>query len=121
MKIKNIEVNFDFFDADDAERFENAAKVVVKQCEEKKQENLSYSEAIRQECIVIEDFFDKVFGEGTSQKLFEGKKNLVEHIKTFEDIVKAKQEKRKDLQNTFDRYMPNREQRRNNKFNRNKR
>ena len=121
MKIKDIEVDFDFFDADDAERFENEAKIIKEQSEKKKKENLSYPEAIREECKVIEDFFDKVFGEGVSQKLFNGKKNLAEHIKTFEDIIQAKLEKQKDLQNTFDRYMPNREQRRNNKFNRNRR
>ena len=31
MKIKNIEVNFDFLDADDMEKFENEAKKVIEE------------------------------------------------------------------------------------------
>ena len=120
MKIRDIEVNFDFLDADDIERFEAAAKVVVEKCKEKQEEKMSYANAIREECQIIEDFFDKVFGEGISQSLFEGKKNLEEHIKAFEDIIRAKEEKQKDLQNTFDRYKPNREQRRYNQYHRNR-
>ena len=116
MKIKDIEVNFDFLDADNAEKFENAAKIVLEKCKEKQKNEMSYSESIKEECKVIEEFFDKVFGEGISQKLFNGKKNLGEHITAFEDIVKAKIEKQKDLQTVYDRYQPNREQRRYNQY-----
>ena len=35
MKIKNIEVNFDFLDADDVERFEKEARKVVEECQNK--------------------------------------------------------------------------------------
>ena len=116
MKIKNIEVDFDFLDADDAEKFENGAKEVIEKCKEKREQEMSYSQSIKEECQVIEEFFDKVFGEGISQSLFKGKKNLGEHITAFEDIVKAKIEKQKDLQTVYDRYKPNREQRRYNQF-----
>lgn len=116
MKIRNIEVDFNFLDADDIERFEKEAKKVQEECEKKKNTKMSISEAIRGECNIINNFFDKVFGEGISLKMFNGKSNLEDHIKAFEDIVKEKIEKQKDLQNTFDRYQPNREQRRYNKY-----
>lgn len=116
MKIKDIEVEFNFLDADDVEKFENAAKEVMEKCKERQKEKMSYSDAIKEECQVIEEFFDKVFGDGLSQKLFNGKKNLEEHINAFEDIVKAKIEKQKDLQTVYDRYQPNREQRRYNQY-----
>ena len=32
MKIRNIDVEFDFFDADDMERFEREAKIVKEKC-----------------------------------------------------------------------------------------
>lgn len=121
MKLKNIEVKFDFLDADDIERFEKAAKKVTEKCKEKEEEKLSMSEAIKEECMIIENFFDEVFGEGTSQKLFEGRKNLTEHIEIFKEIIKAKQEKQADLQETFNRYKPNRQQRRYEKYHGNKR
>lgn len=120
MKIRNIEVDFDFLDADDVERFENEARKVKEKCELKENENMTYAQAIREECKVIDEFFDGVFGEGISQKIFGGKNNLGDHIKAFEDIVKAKNEKQKDFQNTLERYQPNRQERRYNKYHKRK-
>lgn len=116
MKIRDIEVSFDFLDADDVERFEKEAQRVKEECEVKNKEELSYSEVIRKECNIIDRFFDNVFGEGIAEKLFKGKKNLNEHMKAFEDIINTKIEQQRGLQNTLDRYQPNREQRRYNKY-----
>ena len=116
MKIRNIEVDFDFLDADDVERFENESKRVVEECRNKAKSLMNCSEVIREECNIIENFFDNVFGKGISEKIFNGKKNLNDHIKAFEDIVKMKNEQQRDLQTTLDRYQPNREQRRYNKY-----
>lgn len=113
MKIRDIEVDFDFLDADDVRKFENEAKRVEEECEKKDIETLSYSEAIRRECKIIENFFDNVFGEGISKKIFKGKMNLIEHINTFQDIVNEKVKKQEELRKTLNRYLPNREQRRN--------
>lgn len=112
MKIRNIEVDFSFLDADDVEKFEQEAERVKKECELKGKEQMPYSQAIREECKIINSFFDNVFGIGTSEKIFGNKNNLEEHIKAFEDIVKEKIEQQRGLQNTFERYQPNREQRR---------
>ena len=43
MKIKDIEVDFNFLDADDMERFENEARKVKEECKEKKNRNDSIS------------------------------------------------------------------------------
>lgn len=120
MKIREIEVEFDFLDADDIKKFEIEAEKVKNKCKETKVEKMSYSEAIKSECAIINDFFDNVFGEGISQKIFKGKNNLSEHIKAFEDIVNEKIAQQKQLNNIFERYQPNREERRYNKFNKRK-
>lgn len=114
MKIKNIEVNFEFLDADDMERFENEAKNVITKCElqEKGKEKLSYSQIIREQCKIINIFFDNVFGEGVSEKLFRNKSNLQEHIEAFEEIVKEKEKQQTTLVSSLNRYQPNRETRR---------
>ena len=112
MKIKNTEIDFDLFDADNVEKFEKEAQKVKEKCEKYGKENKSYSQAIREECQIIEEFLDNVFDNGISEKIFEGKKNLLEHINVFQDIVNEKLKKQNDLNNTFNRYMPNREQRR---------
>ena len=77
---------------------------------------MTASQTIKEECKIINNFFDKVFGDGISEKIFKGKNNLLEHIKAFEDIINEKIKVQKDLQGTFDRYQPNREQRRYNQY-----
>lgn len=122
MKLGNIEVDFSFTDADDLERFENGAKKVKELSSQYEKKELSMSEAIKEECKIIDDFFDEVFGEGTANKIFEGKKDLKEHIEMFSDIVNEKVKQTKDFKDMYDsleyksKYMPNRETRRYNKF-----
>lgn len=123
MKLRNIEVNFSFTDADCIERLENAAKKVKEKSELKDKEEKSLSEAIREECKIIDEFFDEVFGKGIADKIFKGKKDLQEHMELFTDIINAKIETTKATQNLYDtlenraKYMPNRETRRHNKYN----
>lgn len=122
MRIKNIEVEFSFSDADDLERLENSAKKVKEISAEYEKKELSVSEAIREECKIINDFFDEVFGEGISEKLFNGKNDLKEHIDLFKDIIDEKVRQTNAFQNMYNnieynsKYMPNREQRRFNKY-----
>lgn len=123
MKLKGIEVDFSFTDADCIERLENAAKKVKEKSELKDKEEKSLSETIREECKIIDEFVDEVFGKRISEKIFKGKKDLQEHMELFTDIINAKIATTKDTQNLYDtlenraKYMPNRETRRYNKYN----
>ena len=112
MKIKNIEIDFNFLDADNVEKFESEAKKVVEKTQNNKSKEMQYSEAIRFECNIVEEFIDNVFGTGISEKLFEGKKDLLEHIQIFQEIVDEKNKKQAELQSIYNRYAPNREHRR---------
>ena len=126
MKLKGIEVDFSFTDADCIERLENAAKKVKEKSELKNKEEKSLSETIREECKIIDEFVDEVFGKRISEKIFKGKKDLQEHMELFTDIINAKIATTKDTQNLYDtlenraKYMPNRETRRYNKYNKGK-
>lgn len=111
MKILDVEIDFDLFDADQVEKFEVEAKKVLEASKTTKIEDLSFSEALRIECQIVEDFFDNVFGKGISEKLFKGKKNLTEHIKAFEEIVSEKARKQTELEATLNKYLPNRDSR----------
>lgn len=114
MKLKDIEVDFDFLDADDIERFENEANKVIEESEKYKDKEISMSEEIKIECNLIDAFLDNVFGEKTSQKLFNGKKNLREHVEIFKYIMDEKIKYTNEISSIYQRYQPNREQRRNN-------
>ena len=118
MKLRDVEVDFSFTNADDVERLEKGIELVKNKTIEYKKKEISLSEAIRNECKVIEEFFDTVFGEGISQKLFDGKMDLQEHSELFMEIANEKIKQTKGMQDLYDnldyktKYMPNREQRR---------
>ena len=122
MKLGNIDVDFSFTDADDLERFENGAKKVKEISSNYEKQELSVAEAIRKECEIINNFFDEVFGDKISEKIFKGKNDLKEHMELFVDIVNEKVRQTQAYQNMYNnieynsKYMPNREQRRYNKF-----
>lgn len=124
MKLGNIEVDFSFTDADDLERFENSARKIKEEASKHRKQHYNISEVIKEECKIIDNFFDEVFGEGTSKKLFNNKKDLKEHMKLFTDIVNEKVEQTKAFQNLYNdleshnRYKPNRETRRYNQYHR---
>lgn len=121
MKLKDIEVEFSFTDADDLERLENATKRVKEKAETEEKKELSLSEKIKKECNIIEEFIDEVFGKGLSLKIFKGKKDLQEHMELFTDIMNYKIDTTRNFQNLYDnleyksKYMPNRETRRHGK------
>lgn len=104
MKIKNIEIEFDFLDADNVEIFEKEAQKVVEKAQEKKE--MTYSQALRMECDIVEEFLDNVFGEGISKDLFNGKKNLKEHIEIFQYVVDEKNKAQADMQKLYNKYAP---------------
>ena len=120
MKLKDIEVEFSFTDADCIERLEKASKKVKEETEKYQKQEMDLSKAIRKECEIINNFIDEVFGEGIAEKVFKGKNDLQEHMELFTDIMNAKIETTKATQNLYDsleykaKYMPNRKTRRHN-------
>ena len=84
LKICGQELELDLFDADTMETYEKSLDKVVKRSKEaKKHTGLSNAEGIRETCGIVKDFFDEVFGEGTSEKLFKGKDNLLVCMDAF--------------------------------------
>ena len=109
MNIKGIEIDFDFLDADNVEKFEREAKILIEKTEKKEIVELSYAEALKQECEIVEVFIDNVFGEGVANEIFKGKHNLGEHIQVFQLIVDEKNKKQEELSKLMNRYLPKKE------------
>lgn len=110
MTINGYEIDIDFTDADVIERIENGKKILYNGAEDLKQkkddENFNFAEGIRQECKMIKEFFDYVFGEGTSEKIFKGKNSLNLCLKAYEDIVDASEKQIDELNKKIDAYSP---------------
>lgn len=113
MNILGMELEFDFFDADQLEIYEKENMRVVERVKEPTQyEGKSTADSIRIQCTVINDFFDAVFGQGTSDKLFKGRNNLKDHMEAFGIMANEAMESRKDLDAVMDKYGSNRAERR---------
>ena len=110
MKINGIDFDVDFTDADIIEKIDEGCKKVEEETEklQENENNLTPAEGIRQECKIIKDFLDYVFGDGTSKKLLGEKDSLVLCINTFEDIIKARDEQVKSIENRLNKYSPER-------------
>ena len=109
MSINGVEFYIDFTDADIVEKIEKGSKEVYDKAQELKQkENLSPAEGIRQECKIIKEFLDYVLGEGTSEKIFNGKDSLNQCLQAFEDIINARDKEMKEIQDAISKYSPER-------------
>lgn len=108
MKINNVELDIDFTDADTIETIEKGRKELIEKCNNLDIDKLTPAEGIRQECKIIKDFFDCVFGEGTSQKLFGEKNSYKLCFEAFEDIIEARDKQLGEIKNRLDNYSPDR-------------
>lgn len=69
-------------------------------------------EQIEAMCHIIFDFFNHIFGEGTSKKLFGDKVSLALCMDAFESFMKQKAEQEEAFQKRAEKYSGNRSQRR---------
>ena len=71
MNIFGVELEYDFFDADQLEVYERENAKVAEDIKEPTQyEGKSTADALRIQCQIVDNFFDAVFGSGTAQKIF---------------------------------------------------
>ena len=118
MKILNteIETDFDYNDADDAERFEKVMKETGEKLSNITEEGKTRAEVIRETCEYIFECFDKIFGEETHKKIFKGKCNLIQCIDAYdslmEEMIKQNNESFEKATKFTQKYSPNRATRR---------
>ena len=116
LKINNVELELDLMDADMAEKYEKAYRNMQRDVENIPK-NLSLAESIRKQCKLIFNFFDEVFGEGTSKKIFGNKTNLRECIKAVKTLIDHVNKDVEESNKIINKYSPNRVARRDSKFN----
>lgn len=113
MNILGVELDFDFFDADQLEIYERENLKVAEDINEPTQyEGKNTADSIRIQCRIVDNFFDALFGAGTAQKIFNGKANIRDHMEAFGIMAQAARESRGDLEAIEEKYSPNRAERR---------
>lgn len=118
IKINGIEFEFDAFDADDVEKAKKEMNKVVVSLENPPK-NLDRVGAIKYTVKNVGDCFNNLFGADSAKKIFKGKTNMKLALKAFEDLTVGIQaqdrEFEKEMEETTQKYSPNRAARRNNK------
>lgn len=97
MKILDKEIDFDFFDAEQMERYEKESEIAQKELNSIDVNKMKMSELINKTCTTIEKCFDNIFGEGSSKEIFKGKRNFKLCLRAFKDLVKARKEQEDEL------------------------
>lgn len=117
--INGAELELDMEDADVQERYENALELFD---EERKQipQDIKLSEFTRSACSLFKRLFDRIFGDGTSEKIFSGVSvSFSEYMKVYNNFLEfvnsQVNETNAYVKEMLAKYRPNRQQRRNKK------
>ena len=111
MTINGVEFDIDFTDADFIERYDEKTKEVEQQIGALREKSLSPAQGIRQECKIIKDFLDYVIGDGTSEKIFQGKDSLNLCLNAFEDMINEVDRQQQEFDARLKKYSPERTKR----------
>ncbi|HJC73214.1 MAG TPA: hypothetical protein H9698_10555 [Candidatus Ruthenibacterium merdavium] len=89
MTLNGIEFDFDFTDADDLERFENAYDALQKAQENAEAQNEKASVIVRSQCLAVKAFFDEVLGEDAYAQLVQKPSSMEQNNDAIFDFVEA--------------------------------
>ena len=113
MNVLGVELEFDFYDADQLEVYERENKALVDKINNPElYEGKGNADALRIQCKIVNEFFDNVFGYGTAERIFHGKNNIKDHMEAFGIVADAAMESGTEFKNMADKYSPNRAERR---------
>ncbi len=113
LKICGQELELDLFDVDVMEVYEKSKERTLKRFGEiDKCEGMSNADGMREMCKSIKAFFDELFGEGTAEKLFEGKNNFEVCMDAFAAVASEEGKMVGRLNAIANKYSLNRAQRR---------
>lgn len=109
-----VELELDMTDPGVVEKYELSCKKMEDESKAMPKDGMK-SVLIRHYCTMIRNFLDRIFGEGTSNKLVEKESGiaLTDCYESFLDFVASQNQLLSDKQNRItSRYSPNRAQRR---------
>ena len=95
IEINGVELELNLLDADVVEEYERLTKKIVARIQNKKAyEGKSNAEAMRYQCRCVDEFFDGLFGPGTSEELFPKKGDLAARMDGFGKAMGAMEDSR---------------------------
>lgn len=111
--INGIELELNLLDADVIEKYEKLNDEIVKKIQDPKAyEGKSTAESMRYQCRCVEQFFNDLFGEGTSERVFPKNNDLGNRLEAFGETAKLAKSAGTELNTIIDKYAPGRVQNR---------
>lgn len=104
MKILEKEIEFDFLDVDNLEKYEIALEQYLDEVNKIKQFQGKDSEGYKMLCEIVYDFFDKIIEKGAGEKILGKKRNFRNCLIAMEQIVQEKQNSDKEISDILNRY-----------------
>lgn len=118
-EINNLKLELDMEDADVQERYENAFEKLSEEENQIKKDG-KMSEFTRSYCNMFVRLYDRIFGEGTSEKIFAGIPiSISRYIEIYDSFLEFVKQQTDDVNaniaKKIAKYRPNRQQRRSKK------
>ena len=110
-KFNNFETDIDFADADFMEKFEDSYQKMVEESE-KAPKIGRVSEITRAQCKVFDDFYDRLFGDEASTKMFLGKNSMDMRVQAANSLFDFRNSEQSRYNNMVNKYIPSRKTRR---------
>lgn len=85
VNVNGVDLEVDLFDLEFAQRYEDGLESVQK--EATKQSDKKIADVIKTQCTAVFNFFDDLFGEGTSEAIFGERVNLMACLSAFKSIT----------------------------------
>lgn len=104
IEINGVTLQADFMDADFIERFEPAVYEMREGINESKTMQGDVAAKYKVLNHAIEDGFDKIFGDGTAGRIFQGSKNVMVHMEAMSKIVEAQNAEKKQFNDFSNKY-----------------
>lgn len=103
--INGVTLTGDLMDADFMDVFESAMIEMRDKAQAAKSAGYTRaSDHYRAQCEVTNECLDKIFGEGTSEKIFGGRMNVMEHLEAMEQVNEWAMTERKRLNDFTNKY-----------------
>lgn len=100
--ILGVDLELDLYDVDVYEKYEEEVRRVSRRVNDpQKAQGQTTAQKLKYQCSVVKDFFDAVFGQGTSEKLFHGKNNIKDCNEAYLAVIEASGTMMTDLTDTF--------------------
>lgn len=107
----NFSTDIDFTDAVFMGKFEEAYETMYSKANKTPKVG-KVSEIIKAQCEVFDDFFNEVFGSGTSDKMFGGKMSMELRVQAANSLYEMRAKEQQRYDQLSNKYRPNRQQRR---------